>query len=308
MISILIPAYNQSVAELVNALHQQCISLNSFEIIVADDASEYPYENEYQQIAKLSCVRIFRLDKNIGRARIRNLLAHEAQYELLLFIDGDAANVPPKFIQQYITAAQNFNIVCGGTYYTDTPPSNKSLRLRWKYGRKREMHPSCGQVTVPAQSFTTFNFLIRRSLMRMVGFDTNISSYGHEDTIFGIELSLRGLKVAQINAPLLHTGLDTAEVFLAKTRSAVRNLHLIAQNSRYRAELDRNVRLLKAYRLLKALFLAKSAGWLYAHFHKTLSFTVTVTCSLLMLDLYKLAYFCHITSLPVPIGESHKTV
>lgn len=296
MISVLIPAYNHPVAELVAAVHQQCLPLRAFEILIADDASEYPYEADYLQIVQLANVRIIRLKQNLGRSGIRNLLAEQAQHELLLFIDGDAADVPTGFIQQYIAAAQRSDIVCGGTRYADTPPADPRLRLRWNYGRQREMRSYNERNLHPAQSLSSFNFLVRRQLMLSVGFDTSISGYGHEDTVLGLEFSLRGIAVAHIDAPLLHTGLDPDAVFLDKTRSAVRNLHAISHNTRYHAALAYNVRLLKVYGLLKKLFLAHFAGWLFAHGHKTLQRLITRTHSLVLLDAYKLAYFCHIAA------------
>ncbi len=294
MISVLIPAYNHPVAELVAAVHQQCMSLDSFEILVADDASEHPYEADYLLIGQLANVRIIRLEQNLGRARIRNLLTQEAQHELLLFIDGDAADVPTGFIQQYIAAAQRSDIVCGGTRYADTPPADPRLRLRWNYGRKREMRSYNERNLHPAQSLSSFNFLVRRQLMRTVGFDTSISGYGHEDTVLGMEFSLREFTIIHIETGLLQDKLVSDAVFLDQTRSAVRNLHVISHNTRYHAALAHNVRLLKVYGLLKKLFLARFAGWLFAHGHKPLEQLVARSGSIALLDVYKLAYFCHI--------------
>lgn len=294
MISVLIPAYNHPVAGLVAALHRQCMQIPAFEILVADDASEHPYEDDYRSIAQLAGVRVIRQARNLGRGRIRNLLAQEAQYDLLLFIDGDAGDVPSGFIQQYLAAAQHSGVICGGTRYAGTPPADPHVRLRWKYGCQREMRPYSECNLHPAQSFSSFNFLVRRQLMRTVGFDTSISGYGHEDTVLGLEFSLRGISVTHIDAPLLHNGLDRDEVFLDKTRSAVRNLWALSHNARYQAALSQSVRLLAAYYLLKKLFLAGLAGWLFKHFRKPLEHLIVRTGSIALLDIYKLSYLCHI--------------
>ena len=90
-LSILIPCYNWDVQSLINHLHSLCVNsqkLNKFEIICIEDASKECFSND--QISELSNVKYKKLTQNIGRAKIRNLMAQKAQYEWLLFIDADS--------------------------------------------------------------------------------------------------------------------------------------------------------------------------------------------------------------------------
>ena len=92
MLSILIPTYNYDCTRLVGDLHRQAERLGvAYEIIVADDASPIPtYKERNRAINALAHCRLIELEENVGRARIRNRLADEAQHEWLLFMDADA--------------------------------------------------------------------------------------------------------------------------------------------------------------------------------------------------------------------------
>ena len=104
MLSILIPTYNYDCTRLVSDLHQQAaLSGIDYEIIVADDASPtYIYKEKNREINALPHCRLIELEENVGRARIRNLLADEAQYEWLLFMDADAEVIGPHYISNYL--------------------------------------------------------------------------------------------------------------------------------------------------------------------------------------------------------------
>ena len=86
MLSILIPTYNYDCTKLVADLQQQAEQIGiNYEIIVADDASPLQeYRERVQEINKWPHCRLIELEKNIGRARIRNRLADEARHEWLL--------------------------------------------------------------------------------------------------------------------------------------------------------------------------------------------------------------------------------
>ncbi len=55
------------------------------------------------------------LGSNIGRSAIRNLLAKDANYDLLLFLDADVIPVKDDFISKYITAfTESTQLIFGG--------------------------------------------------------------------------------------------------------------------------------------------------------------------------------------------------
>src|SRR5690606_40154735 len=80
MLSILIPTYQYNVLPLVKELHQQCSNYKVvFEILVMDDASP-ELVVDHLQLALLPFCTYLSLDKNIGRAAVRNKLAAKAQF------------------------------------------------------------------------------------------------------------------------------------------------------------------------------------------------------------------------------------
>ena len=130
MLSILIPTYNYDCRRLVSDLHQQAEQAGiEYEIIVADDASPKPiYKEKNREINTLLHCRLIELPENVGRARIRNRLADEAQYEWLLFMDCDAEVISPTFITEYLRHT-DAEVICGGLCHAEALPSpTMSLR------------------------------------------------------------------------------------------------------------------------------------------------------------------------------------
>ena len=159
-IDILIPCYNWNVYEFIHKIHALCQhedGLNQFEIICIEDASPMLFAN--QQINGLQYVKYEKLNKNIGRSRIRNLMAKKAQYEWLLFIDADSKLSDNFFIKKYIQAIQQ-NDTCeniifyGGTLYLKKQPEKDKI-LHWKYGTKIESKRK-------KECFSSHHFLIQK--------------------------------------------------------------------------------------------------------------------------------------------------
>jgi hypothetical protein len=73
----------------------------------------------------------------------------------------------------------------------------------------------------------TCNFLIDKSLLEKNPFNEDLTGYGHEDTLFGIQLREKGYSIRQIDNPLIHLGLEDADVFIEKTEKALVNLRKV---------------------------------------------------------------------------------
>lgn len=220
LLSVLIPTYNYDPSELVEALQKQLPE--DSEIIVGDDCSTEP-------LPPLPHQHIFRPPHNLGRAAIRNALARLAQGEWLLFIDADAQVHRSTFIANYLSAVATIadeteGVCCGGTANLPQCP-RPAARLRYKYEVEAERRLTLShRRSHPHAQFTTFNFIIRRSLFLSILFDEHIQAYGHEDTYFGLELQKRGIPILHIDNPLIHLGLEDAGSYLAKTETALRTL------------------------------------------------------------------------------------
>ena len=251
MISILIPIYNFNIVTLVTELHSQASkALIPFEIIVLDDCSSELLRGQNMDVAKLPGVKFFELDKNIGRASIRNKLASMAEYSTLLFMDCDS-EVPGKdYIYNYLPYCGKEVVVCGGRIYRKDPPEEPDLLLRWLYGIHREQLSVEVRNKNPYHSFMTNNFLISRLVMLQIQFDESIIQYGHEDTLYGFELKKKGIPVIHIYNPLIHIGLEIAREFIRKTTESIENLITLVNVGKIERQDCKDIRLLRAYNLL----------------------------------------------------------
>ena len=129
-LSILIACYNWDVYTLIKDLHNLCLEsskLLNFEIICIDVASKKCFSNI--KISKLLNVKYEHLTKNIGRSKIRNLMAKKAKHDWLLFIDADSKIHNNQFISNYIKAIQYDlqpkKLYYGSTLYCEQKPKIK---------------------------------------------------------------------------------------------------------------------------------------------------------------------------------------
>lgn len=222
-LSVLIPTYNYDCSRLVHQLLKQLPQ--DGEIIVGDDCStdeEITHKN-IEEAQSPGC-RFFQPPHNLGRAAIRNALAREAKGEWLLFVDADAEVRSQTFIADYMASTDCAQVVCGGLGNVSECPS-PACRLRYDYEVSAEKRLTLDyRRRFPYAQFTTFNFLISRSLFLSICFDESIREYGHEDTLFGLELKRRGIAIRHIDNKLTHLGLEDAETYLSKTETALRTL------------------------------------------------------------------------------------
>jgi glycosyltransferase involved in cell wall biosynthesis len=194
----------------------------------------------------------FQAEHNLGRAAIRNALAREAKGEWLLFIDADAEVRSPSFIADYMAATDEKKalVVCGGTGNLALCPRPEA-RLRYDYEVAAEKRFTVEfRNRFPYAQFTTFNFLVRRDLFLSIGFDEHCKTYGHEDTLFGLQLKQRGIAIKHIDNKLTHLGLEDADVYLAKTETALRSLASMDVRQREHVRISALALRLKRWHLL----------------------------------------------------------
>ena len=248
-LSILIPTYNCDCSRLVRELQQQLPS--DGEIIVGDDCStDKDIIRSNDEAACLPGCRTFCPQHNLGRAAIRNALAREAKGDWLLFIDADAEVRCSSFILDYIAATKQAQVVCGGTGNLPQCPRPKA-RLRYDYEVAAEKRLTLEHRRHhPYAQFTTFNFLIQRDLFLSILFDEHCKEYGHEDTLFGLELKRRNIPIHHIDNKLTHLGLEDADAYLAKTETALRSLASMSQELQQHARVSALALHLKRWHML----------------------------------------------------------
>lgn len=295
MLSILIPSYNYNITSLVKSIHAQALEAKiTFEIWVIEDGSTHCLE-ENQEISKLSFCHYEILSNNIGRSAIRNLLADKSSYDYLLFLDCDAAIHQDKFIETYLHYCKSEIVVLGGRVYDNNIDSQYSLIS--KYGKKREQNNFKNLLNREKYKvFTSPNFLISKSIFNQVRFDEKITTYGHEDTIFGLKLEDIGIDYHFIDNPVVHVGLEDNKTFLMKTENSLQNLYHL-YNSDLFSQLKFKSKVLATFLIIEKYHLKQFVKAIFSLTSPLLKMNLfSKYPSLLIFDFYKLGYICSIAS------------
>ena len=280
MLSILIPCYNFNIHNLVKDLWKQGKLLKiNFEIICIEDGSSEMFLNH--NIKNLQYVNYIVNQENIGRSKIRNLLAKKAKFNWLLFIDCDSKINDNKFLSNYAQKMDQSNVVFYGKteYLKKLQTTNK--KLHWLYGKRIESKRKKNQ-------FSSHHFLIQKKIFNQVNFDEKIDKYGHEDTIFSIQLKKKKYQLYYINNPLLHIGLENNDIFIKKTEQSIKNLIIL--KNRYNLN---HLRVIKTYNILSSIFLdyllLLSFRLLRKKILKNLN---SENPNMWLFQFYKLGYYC----------------
>jgi hypothetical protein len=287
MLEVCIPIYNSDVRLLVESLNKEIEQYKlPVSILLIDDFSESKFRKLNKELQKIA--RYIELKENVGRSKIRNLLAFYSNQEYLLYLDGDTKPVKNGFLSNYCETIKSQSPDClfGGSEYQKERPE-RSYLLRWKYSIERESK-SFAQREKASFSFKTNNFVIRKSLMMKFPFSEKLIGYGHEDTLFGFELNKNQITIYNINNPVENPLLDSNSQFLHKTNNALRNLLHAYQLSGCDEDFLKANKLLMLHmkldksRLNLVRFFVKPLRLILHYFLKKGWFTLT------MFDLYRL--------------------
>jgi glycosyltransferase involved in cell wall biosynthesis len=294
MLSVNIPVYNIDARPLVLQLSEQAKKLDcAVEIRVYDDVSDVRFKKINRELSKIQHVVYVEMNENLGRAAIRNKMGQEAAYSYLLFIDADSEIISENYLVNYLANIKNAKVLCGGTAYQPSPPGKQEKLLRWLYGTKREAITASLRNEKKGFIITSNNFLIEKQLFEEVQFRENIGSYGHEDTLLGYDLYRHGVFPVHIQNPVEHTGLEDAQTFLAKTKTALESLHFITSEILNEApEFIRQVHFLRKYKKITRLIPAFVFRFFYSTFHGAMEKNLTgEKPRLFWFDLYKLCFY-----------------
>jgi len=258
MLSILIPIFNFDVRPLVKRLGEQCEAAQiAFEIRCLDDCSSPVFKELNAHMKSQRKVIYTELKENVGRAKIRNLLAQAAQFDFLLFMDCDSQVNHEDYIQRYLNRLDPKVLLYGGRSYTQNAPSDPDFYLHWHYGSKREQQNAEQRNLAPYHAFMTNNFLIPKKIFESIQFEEQLKQYGHEDTLFGLALAKKQIPIVHLDNPLEHIGLEKASIFLQKSQQAIENLWYLSSK-----QPDLDTRLLKVYRKIKSWKLSSLVLWM----------------------------------------------
>lgn len=294
MLSVLIPTYNYIALDLVKSIHGQLEELNIvYEVICFDNGSQSEANIKNEEINNLNNCHFRGLEKDGGRSKVKNLLAKESKYTWLLFLDSDVLPVSQNFVRDYVEVAKNekAKVFYGGLkYYKDKPHKNKMLR--WVYGKSREEISLKKRNLNSQKYFTAANFLIDKDTFEKIKFDESLLEYGHEDTLFALELEKSNVAITQIDNPVFHLGLDNDEIFIEKTKQSIENL--ICLENQGKITLKDN-KLLKFNNILKKIKIRTLLSMLFEKYSKDMEKNLNSGApSLFVFDLYKIGYLCSI--------------
>lgn len=292
-LSILIPCYNCRCNKLVEKLsyllkkeEKRHESGNfEYEIIVADDGSTNTESIENNKSINLldNCQYIIR-EINTGRSAIRNFLAQEAKYNMLLFIDGDIIIENNSFIELYLSSEGDVTV---GGIKTGGNPLLLKNNLRYKYERASEKYRSAEKRNIKAhKEFRTTNFLIAKNIIKKYPFNENFVYYGYEDVLFGKTLHENNIDIKHIDNPVTIEDYENNNLFMDKTEESLRTLHIFKSELQGYSTLANYAEKIKSYRLTTAvLLLNRLAG-------KSIRRNLSGNNPLLFLfNIYKLCYY-----------------
>lgn len=293
MLSILIPTYNYDVLALVESIYKQAIEIKiNFEILVIDDGSSSKINTKNNQVNALPNCKFYSLKRNIGRSAIRNLLANEAKFENLLFLDADVLMLKPDFLKCYVTNVNaRTEIIYGGLKYQKKTPQKHKM-LRWVYGKKRETLDVNQRIKKPHISFLSINFLIKKTVFNTIKFNEVMPNLRSEDLVFALDARSAGITIKHIHNPVIHMGIENSAVYLEKTNATLLSFKIIIALGILNPNDVLITRVATTIIAFKLTFIFKIIWCVFKNiFIKNI---LSKKPSLFIFDLYRLCYFLHI--------------
>lgn len=290
-LSILIPVYNHPCVELVRGLLAQCSEMPPdfrYEVIVIDDAStDKTSLNANSPLAEMENCRYLCLTANVGRSRIRNILAEKARFSQLIYLDCDVKLVNDKFVRSYCTNSVSADVVSGGVTLLPDPAMAKT-NLRYRYE-----HMCLPKFTVerriarPHDGFRTSNFRVSRELLLRIPFDERLLHYGYEDVLWGKSLLEAGIKIDHIDNPVAIDDFEPNLEFIAKTEEGVRTLSNFTDDVRGYSSI------ITVSDNLHRLGLRGLARIAFSVFKPVIKRAITTNCkpSVVFFQIYRVGYF-----------------
>jgi hypothetical protein len=111
--------------------------------------------------------------------------------------------------------------------------------------------------------------------------------------LFGLELKKRNIQIIHIQNPLIHIGLESTAEYLIKTGDGIENLVKLVKSKKIEKKYFDDVRILRAYALLKKYRLSRIFLRVFDGLYNTLYQNMSGSNpSLFLFSMYKLTLFC----------------
>jgi GT2 family glycosyltransferase len=219
----------------------------------------------------------------------------EAKGEHLLFLDADAMipGTAEAYLLKWLPATSKAKVIYGGILYPETEPGDPDKLLRWKYGRYREQKKAYERNKHPHSAFSTFNFLIEKSVFSRIRFNEELKQYGHEDTLLGYQLKKAGINILHIDNSLMHEGMETNREYLNKTRLGIENLSQLYDKVTDKDAFSESVGMLRIYKRLSIFRLTRILAGLFIKYRERMEIRLdSAKISLYLFSFYKVSMFC----------------
>lgn len=208
--------------EITDQIHKNQAEIR---VVVWDDGSDAVCQHQLVVLQKefaRSPVTWVTGVENVGRARMRQNILDFDQEGWIVCLDSDM--VPDEdFVEQMVALLVDPAQVYLGQHYYQVEIPFEPFRLHWYYGKKREVRRNENL----RRHFSTGIFALHSSLTPRLSFDQHLTGYGHEDTLFGLQLENLAIPVKRIPLKAQHDGLDPFGKFLEKQYEAVHNLQYL---------------------------------------------------------------------------------
>ncbi|MBQ0152845.1 MAG: glycosyltransferase family 2 protein, partial [Chryseobacterium sp.] len=178
-------------------------------------------------------------------------------------------------------------VIYGGRVVSDKVPQD-DFKLRWKFANERENLKLEDRLKFPFLGFQTNNFIIKKDILQKNLFNPEIKKYGYEDLLFAMDLQANSIKIDHIENPILNNDIEENKVYLSKVEDSMESLATMFSNASSKKNI-KEVKVVKAYDLIKSLGLSKLILFFYGFFQvKIKRNLLSKNPNLRLLDLYKL--------------------
>ncbi|GAB4226565.1 MAG: hypothetical protein Kow0062_28650 [Acidobacteriota bacterium] len=201
-LSVVIPSHggHARLPETVRALGKAEPPDGGVEIVIVDDASPVPPDENALASASPHLLRVIRLDRNRGRAGACNAGIEAALGEFVLILDDDMS-VDTHTLRGHVEAHHDMETASARGVLGQIVPDLR--RFRGRYARflvaeERARHERLarGRTRLQLTDFSTAFFSAPRELLEQVGgFDEAFSRYGFEDLELGARLLAAGARL-----------------------------------------------------------------------------------------------------------------
>ena len=140
------------------------------------------------------------------------------------------------------------------------------------------------------KTFSSHHFLIQKKIFSKVKFNEKIKNYGHEDTIFWLNLKQKNYKFKYIENSLMNR-LEDSKIFIEKTNEALNNLYQLSKTH----DLS-EISLIKFHRIINIFLLKNFIVFIFKSVKSNLiENLLSKKPNMLLFQFYKIGYYCQIT-------------